>query len=647
MNTKGYLIFLLSMLGFASFIQAQNVKLLEKEARELFKYQDYNEAQHFYKELSELDPQNPEYLTRYAISCLNSDNKRDALPFLLRAKDLHYTKDDINYYLGKSFHLMHDFEKAIHYFELYKKELNVIREASRIAQVNREIQSCQYGIELVKVPVSVKIQNLGSEVNSPYPEFVPLISVDEQRLIFTSRRPNSTGGEVEDVTKHYFEDIYISEKGENGDWGIPVLFPHNSAGHDACVSISPSGDKLYLYKHENKGDFYVSRLKGSNWSIPQRMEEGINSKYSETSLSVTPDEKVLFFCSDRPGGYGGLDIYYCTKQEDETWSQPVNAGPAINTEYNEDAPFVHADGKTLYFSSTGHNSMGGYDIFTTQFEIGKNFFTAPVNVGFPINTADDDIFFVWSPDGSRAYFSSFREDGYGEKDLYVLTRKIPPVSMMVLKGKVSAANQDKELGAAIKILDPETNEEIQVIESNSSTGKYLVLLNPGKQYRFVVEHPGFTPYFENLEIDKKDEFYEMEKNFELSRLDQGLIANVEHHFYEPKIRETSLDDLERIVDFIKDNPDLYFEVAGHTDSIGTEDVNYKLSEKRAKQVYDYLLANGISEEQIFPVGYGKEWYVADNNTEEGRRKNCRTEIIIINNPKKGKYTRKNGFYSKM
>jgi tetratricopeptide (TPR) repeat protein len=649
MNTKGYLIFILSLLGFASFVQAQNVKLLEKEARELFKYHDYAEAQKLYKELSELDPANPEYMTRYAITCLNSDNKRDALPFLLRAKDLNYTKDDINYYLGRSFHLIHDFDKAIYYFELFKKELNMIRDASRIALVNRDIQSCIYGIELVKSPVSVTIENLGYEVNSQYPEFVPLVSGDEKRMFFTSRRPNTTGGQIESATNQYFEDIYTSEKGEDGEWSEPVSFQHNTKGHDACISLSPNGEKLYIYRQENMGDIYVSRLRGSSWSVPQKLEGDINSKYSETSLSVSPDEKVLFFCSDRPGGFGGLDIYYCVKESDNTWSKPVNAGPNINTPYNEDAPFVHADGTTLYFSSTGHNSMGGYDIFTTEFDIGKNSFTPPVNIGYPINTADDDIFFVWTPDGSRAYFSSMRNDGFGEKDLYVLTRKVPSVSMVVLKGTVSAlgSKDDKKLGASIKLIDSETNEEVQVTESNSSTGKFLALLHPGKNYRVVVEHPGYAPHFENFVIDDKDEFYELEKNFELSILDLGVIANIEHFYFEAKVRGDYMDNMDRVVAFLKDNPDKYFELAGHTDSIGTSEDNYKLSERRAKEVYKYLVANGVSPDQLFPVGYGIDWYIADNITDEGRQRNRRTEVIIINQPKKGKYTRKNGFYSKM
>lgn len=646
MQTKVFkaLCFILALLPL--FVAAQGSKT-EKQAKDLFKYADYRDAQPLYKKLQEQQPDNPEFLAKYAICCLHSDYKRDALPFLLRAKDKNYNGDNIDYYLGKAFHLNHEFDKAISYFEKAKKGFDFSRDEKELKNINQQIQMCLYGKELVKAPVKVEIVNLGSYVNTNFPDFVPIVSADETTLIFTSRRSNTTGGQIEEETNHYYEDIYISHKNVQGEWDEPVQLSHNTNGHDACVSLSHQGDKLFIYRHENNGDIYQSVLKGKDWSKPQPLQNGINTKYSETSLSMSPDEKIIFFSSDRPGGLGGFDIYFSIQDTLGNWGAPVNAGPAINTPNDEDAPFVHADGKTLYFSSKGHNSMGGYDIFTSSYNIKEKFFTAPVNVGYPINTADDDIFFVWSIDGKRAYFSSVREDGFGEKDLYMLTRAIAEVPLIVVKGIVSNKADLNPVGANVKVYDNDTKELIQEFESNSSSGKYLVPLPPGKNYQLSVEMKGFLPYSENVYVPNMNEFFELEKDISLEPLKTGSIANLRNVFFDldkATLRPESFIELDRFVRFMKEHPDLYFEVAGHTDSIGTNEYNYKLSDSRAHSVAKYLIEKGINKDRMIPVGYGEDYSVAANKSEEGRQLNRRTEIIIIDKPK-ALYTRKEGFYS--
>jgi outer membrane protein OmpA-like peptidoglycan-associated protein len=633
---------------FPVLLYGQSLRATERLAKDLFRYGDYIDALPLYKQLHQSDPENPEFMTRYAVCCLNSDYSNEALSFLLKAKEKNYKGDDIDLHLAEAYHLNHEFDKAISYFETFKKGLDPIKYGDEIKAINHQIQMCNYGKELVKVPVEVTIENLGSRINSPFPDFVPVVSGDEKTLIFTSRRPNTTGGEIEEETNHYYEDIYISTKDENGEWSEAKHLEHNTAGHDASVSLSPQGDHLYIYRHENNGDLFVSKLNGSSWSAPEKLPVGINTRDREPSLSVSPDGKLLFFSSDRPGGLGGLDIYYCIREGDYGWSAPKNCGPGVNTIYDDDAPFVHADGKTLYFSSQGHNSMGGYDIFTTHFDVGaEKHFSAPVNVGYPINTADHDIFFVWSPDGKRAYFSSIRKDGYGEKDIYMLTRADAKVSLIVLKGSVLAKDESKPVGARVKVYDNTTKELVQDIEANSESGKFLIALPPGRNYQVSIDKNGYLPYSVNVDIPEKEEFFEHKENFFLETLTPGSMANLRNVFFDhdkATLRPESTVELDRVVKFLQENKGLYFEVAGHTDSVGTADYNYKLSDERAHAVKNYLIARGVDKHRLVSVGYGEDFSIAGNSSAGGRQLNRRTELIIIEKPAHTNYGRKNGYY---
>ena len=482
-------------------------------------------------------------------------------------------------------------------------------------------------------------------------------------MFFTSRRNNSTGGKLDEFGS-YFEDIYISEKA-GSDWTPPTNPPKplNSNDHDACVGLSPDGQTLLIYKGSTgAGDVYMSHLKGSTWTSPKRLNSNINTKYHESSASISYDGKTLYFVSDKPGGFGGRDIYYSTLDKKGNWIKAVNIGSAINTPYDEEGVFIHPDGKTLYFSSKGHNSMGGYDIFKSVNENG--IWSTPVNLGYPINTPDDDVNFSISASGIHGYYMSVRPDGYGDRDLYIVTflgvekplvnntednllaSLTQPVSetniekpveikanqVTILKGKVLDEINLQPIGAVIEITDNEKNEVIASFESNSSTGKYLISLPSGKNYGIAVKAPGYLFHSENLNIPPTTIYQEIERDIKLKKLEIGstiVLNNIFFDFNKSVLRPESIPELERLIKLMNEFPTLKIEISGHTDNIGTAAYNKTLSENRAKSVVDYLVSKGILKDRLTFMGYGFDKPIATNDTDEGRQQNRRTEFKII------------------
>lgn len=492
----------------------------------------------------------------------------------------------------------------------------------------------------MKNPVNVKIKNLGPVINSKYPEYVPVISADESTLIFTSRRDNTTGGKRDKTHNNQFmEDIYISTKSDDSTWTTPVSVGNliNTEDHDACAGISPDGQKMFIYKSvkgiKKSGDLYYSELKGKIWSAPKSLGPNINSPDWEPSVSVTADEKLLFFSSDRKGGLGGTDIYVSKKLPNGEYGPAKNLGPKVNTKYDDDAPFIHVDGRTLYFSSKGHNSMGGFDIFyvTVNPETGLPI-SEPQNIGYPINTAGDDIYFVWSADGKRAYFSSEREGGYGDKDIYCLEREVEEAKLVVMRGIVTDKETGDPIGANITVVDNETQKVIGVYNSNSSTGKYVVILPAGKNYGISVEAPHYLFYSKNVDIPNLDSYKEIKDSIKLSPIKAGssiILRNVFFDYNKATITPQSEVELERVVRILKLNPTLKIRISGHTDSDGSDEYNLKLSQQRAQSVVDYLIAKGINKERLVATGYGETRPIAPNDTPENKQLNRRTEFEIL------------------
>jgi len=432
--------------------------------------------------------------------------------------------------LGQAYHLTYRFDESIAMFEKFTKCINM-SDLVAAKDIKRRIEISKTAQAFVSSPIKCTITNLGDSINSDKPEYGAVITADESEMYFTSRRFNvETGGnDNRDIYDKYYEDIWVSYKKEDGTWGeAKSLSTHiNSWYNEAVVGISADGQQLLLYKDDKGGSIYFSRLEGDQWSYSYMLgtDPGditdINSPAWEPSACLSPDGNTLYFVTDRLGGFGGRDIYKCVKLPTGRWSKATNIGPTINTPYDEDAPFMHPDGVTMFFSSNGHNTMGGFDIYFSV--LADSGWYPPQNMGYPINTTDDDIFYVMSTDGKRAYLSSVRPEGFGEKDIYMITipqRIVIPVTL--LKGYVSFTGKDTMMSyVTISATDIETGQEVQQVHPNTKTMKYILPLNPGrtgKTYSVKYDAEGYRPFTELISASPEGEYREIEKNFDFKNL---------------------------------------------------------------------------------------------------------------------------------
>ncbi len=433
--------------------------------------------------------------------------------------------------LGEAYHLTYRFDESLAMFEKFRGCINM-GDLATVKDLNRRIEICKTAKILVGSPIKCTITNLGDSVNSPYPDYGAVITADESQLYFTSKRFNAaTGGnDNRDIYDKYREDIWVTNRKDDGTWSEakPLSTHINTWNSEAVVGISADGQQLLYYKDDKDGSIFYSKLDGDQWSYGYMLgtDPGditdINTQYHEPSACLSPDGNTLYFVSDRPGGFGGEDIYKCVKLPTGKWSKATNLGPTINTPYDEDAPFMHPDGQTLFFSSNGHNTMGGFDIFFSM--MGDSGWTPPQNMGYPINTTDDDIFYVVSADGKRGYFSSVRAEGKGEQDIYMVTipqRTVIPVTL--LKGKVSFTGIKDTMMAYVTITatDLESGTVAQEVHPNSRTMKYVLPLNPGrsgKTYSIRYEADGFRSFTEIISASPLGEYKEVDKNFDFKPL---------------------------------------------------------------------------------------------------------------------------------
>ncbi|MBW6483250.1 MAG: OmpA family protein [Vicingaceae bacterium] len=637
----------------------------------------YKEALPLFSRANKFNPNNAELNYKLGRCYLvSSVYKEESVPHLEKALQLNpAVANDIQYHLGRAYHITMNFDKAIAAFEKYKAALSS-KSPLEMEDVVKRIEECKTAKELVAKPERVFIDNFGGVVNSKYPEYGAIINADESVMMFTSRRNTSTGADKQPAgTSFYDEDIFITKK-VNGKWTTPENMgsPINTEDHDATTAVAPDAQSMIMYLgSKGNGDLYECKLVGNTWSKPKALNKNINTKYHESSASYSSDGKTLYFVSNKEGGFGNHDIYV-THWDEKTkdWGVATNLGSKINTKYNEEAVLIHPDGKTLYFSSQGHKSMGGYDIFVSTLN-DNGTWNEPENIGYPINTVDDDVFFVINSSGRRGYYSSFKADGYGEKDIYLITFLGPekpmqnssednllasiakPVSekvvektieggknITILKGIIRDDKTKLPLGASIELIDVEANISLATFESNESTGKYLVTLPSGKNYGLIVRKEGYLFHSENFNIPATAAYQEVEKNIDLKKIDIGNIIVLKNIFYDynkATLRDASKNELDRLVKLLNENPTIKIELSAHTDSRGGDKYNEDLSQRRAQSCVDYLIKNGISTDRLVSKGYGESRLVItdaeiaklkfEDEKEAAHQENRRTEFKIL------------------
>ena len=523
--------------------------------------------------------------------------------------------------------------------ECYEKYLQLDKKnKDRHPEAENGLATIEFRRNALAHPVAFNPQNLGENINSRDDEYLPALTVDGQTLIFTRRfprTPNTIASSQEE------EDFYTSTF-TNGQWTAAERMkePVNSYDNEGAQCISQDGRIMFFTacgRRDGAGrcDIYMCTRKGDKWSAPRNLGTPVNTGAWESQPSFSIDGKTLYFVSNRKGGYGGMDIWK-TVYGEGGWSAPENLGPEINTAGDEMSPFIHYDDQTLYFSSNGHVGMGGMDLYCARKQQDGTW-TRPVNLGYPINTEGDESNMIVTADGTKAYFSSDREGGMGRQDLYSFDLPVPvrPLLTLWMKGTVKDEMTNGFVSAQLQVIDLATGEVVATTSSDSQTGHYLISLPIKKDYALHASAKGYLFHSQNVPLSMEQDISSakpFEVNISMRKMESGTKIALRNVFFATgkyELLESSQVELNKVVEVLRNNPTMRVELEGHTDNVGADSDNQKLSENRAKAVFDYLVSQGIPESRLSYKGYGATQPVSDNATEEGRSQNRRTEMRIL------------------
>ena len=626
------LVFSMILLSFACFSQSKADKDFEK-ARNYFIEGKDDRAEEL---LQKIKSKNPDYYPAYlALGEMyfakgNFDASKHNLLYVVRNDE----KYDLNAYrtLANIYEKEKKLDSALACLESYLRfVVDNERNRKKIDEVSHKAECLRYRKQAMLNPVEFNPQNMGVNVNSENDEYLATMTADQSALLFTRQTPAVSGKRPE-------EGFFISYKtGEQ--WQKAEMLPGvlNSGYNEGAACLSPDGRYIYFARCGAPGgwgscDIYRSERKGAFWSEPENLGANVNSESWDSQPSIASDGRTLFFVSNRKGGEGESDIYYSYLKDDGTWTKAKNCGAVINTPGKEMSPFIHPSNKMLYFSSDYHCGMGGLDIFFAKLENGK--FSALSNIGYPINTEADESSLIVSPQGDYAIYASKQKDCRGGLDLYrfSLYEQARPIAVTYVKGLIRDSQTKKPVNAKFEIRNLENGRIVSSGISDKVNGEYLICLPVGADYAFSATAEGYLFHSESFSLSDADASMPYARNIDLERINIGKSLVLKNIFFETgssKLLKESFAELNTLIVLLMENPGLRVEIGGHTDNVGNAEYNMTLSQQRADAVKNYLVEKGIAANRLVSKGYGFSNPIADNDTEQNRAKNRRTEIKII------------------
>lgn len=621
-------------------IKSKKALSLFDTGRQMEKYRDYDAAYNAYLDAIELEPAFADALFRAGACLYVQKEYQKSLPYFKKAEEVWQgPKPEMLYFYYAEVALFdNDFEVA---YTNYKQFMDAQPKVhvSIYNQAKEHYENAKFGKEAIKNKIAFEPKNMGEAINTQYEEYLPNLTADEQTIFFTSRRPGNIGG-YNAMYRDFAEDFYYCEL-KDGEWQQAENLgpPLNTENNEGAASFSPDGQYVYFTacgRKEGMGDcdLYVSKLEGKTWTQPKNLGPLVNTSSWESQPCISNDGNTLYFSSNRAGGQGAHDLWATTKVNGK-WGEPVNLGPKVNTKGDEFCPFLHSDGKTLYYSSNTLPGFGGLDLFMTKLKDGE--WGEPQNLGFPLNTSSSEGNIFINTRGDVGYINSDRLGTKGKSDIFSfeLDPKIRPEFTTYVRGVVVEKGTSTPLYSRVTFINLVNGDTIRQVLTNKSTGKFLLTLPVDEDYAaFVDGAKGYVFNSQNFSLKglarDKNQYYDLK--IELEKITDSVTIRLSNIFYETgkfDLKDESRAELDHLIDFLKDNPTVKIRIAAHTDDVGTDTDNMVLSRNRAGEVRKYLLSKGVAEARVLSKGYGETQPVVANDSDAHRAQNRRTEFTIL------------------